>query len=36
MHAYAIFFLACGLIGIPGLLLFLLLAGLQRRKPASV
>jgi PAT family beta-lactamase induction signal transducer AmpG len=36
MHAYAIFFVACGLIGIPGLLLFLLLAGLQRRRAASV
>ncbi|HEY1711109.1 MAG TPA: MFS transporter [Rhizomicrobium sp.] len=36
MHAYAVFFLACGLVGIPGLLLFLVLAGVQRRRAAPV
>jgi PAT family beta-lactamase induction signal transducer AmpG len=36
MHAYAVFFVGCGLIGIPGLILFLVLAGVHRRQlPAA-
>lgn len=33
MHAYAIFFIAAGLIGLPSILLFVWLAALQRGKP---
>jgi MFS transporter, PAT family, beta-lactamase induction signal transducer AmpG len=32
MHAYAVFFVGCGLAGIPGLILFLILARLHNRK----
>ncbi len=32
MHAYAVFFIACGLIGIPGTILFMILAGVHRKK----
>jgi PAT family beta-lactamase induction signal transducer AmpG len=34
MHAYAVFFVACGLIGIPGLILFIILAVHVHRRPA--
>lgn len=37
MHAYAVFFIACGLIGIPGLILFIILAvQVHRRPPPAV
>ena len=35
MHAYAVFFVTCGLVGIPGLILFLILAGVHRRRAAA-
>lgn len=35
MHAYAVFFVACGLVGIPGLILFLILAGVHRHRAAA-
>ena len=34
MHGYAIFFVGCGLIGLPAVFLFLLLAAQHRRQPA--
>jgi PAT family beta-lactamase induction signal transducer AmpG len=32
LHAYALFFVACGLAGIPGVILFAILARSHRRK----
>lgn len=34
MHAYAVFFIGAGLLGIPAILLFLLLASQRRQRPA--
>jgi MFS transporter, PAT family, beta-lactamase induction signal transducer AmpG len=32
MHAYAVFFIGCGLMGVPGVLLFVLLSRIQARR----
>ncbi len=34
MHAYAIYFIGCGALGLPALILCLLIAGTQRRREA--
>jgi PAT family beta-lactamase induction signal transducer AmpG len=35
MHAYAVFFVGCGLIGIPGVLLFIILERIHKRREAA-
>jgi PAT family beta-lactamase induction signal transducer AmpG len=35
MHAYAVFFVGCGLIGIPGVILFVILARIHSRRAAA-